>query len=300
MKDFEKRKNQEINTNTDGKAKTFCLFIVLLRAIATCFISNTHFDPIYPNPNFAVGGLIGDVLFFAVSGFCLAEIEKRFFLKWYGRRLLRICPSVIFVSGFFCLIGVASFQINSFWAFVKIFIYPTRYHFVASILLLYIPFYFVMRINAFKRNIPWIMLFVFAFWILTYIFLFDKTQRLDTAQVHLTKFLFFEIMLFGAYVKLHFDKFQNINRWTNWFLLVVFMAFYLVSKVIIDKKRLNNLQFLIVIFLFGIGAFFLLSFCGMENRIAKSKIILPIAKFLALIPYALRAQQRGFALYGYG
>ncbi len=46
-------------------------FIVYLRALAACLITNCHYEVIYPLKIFANGGLLGDVLFFAVSGLTL-------------------------------------------------------------------------------------------------------------------------------------------------------------------------------------------------------------------------------------
>ena len=65
------------------------IFITVLRALAACFITNAHYEGVYPTDLIANGGLIGDVLFFAVSGYCLYNIKLPF-LKWYGKRIYRI------------------------------------------------------------------------------------------------------------------------------------------------------------------------------------------------------------------
>ena len=44
-------------------------FITFLRAIAACLITNAHYTGIYPTDLIANGGLVGDVIFFAVSGY---------------------------------------------------------------------------------------------------------------------------------------------------------------------------------------------------------------------------------------
>lgn len=48
--------------------KKMIFFITVLRALAACLITNAHYTGIYPIEIIANGGLIGDVLFFAVSG----------------------------------------------------------------------------------------------------------------------------------------------------------------------------------------------------------------------------------------
>ena len=55
-------------------------FITFLRAFAACIITNSHYTGVYPLEIIANGGLIGNVLFFAVSGYCLANIKTNFFV----------------------------------------------------------------------------------------------------------------------------------------------------------------------------------------------------------------------------
>ncbi len=43
-------------------------FITFLRALATCLITNSQYTGVYPTDIIANGGLLGDILFFAVSG----------------------------------------------------------------------------------------------------------------------------------------------------------------------------------------------------------------------------------------
>ncbi len=70
-------------------ARNFFFFIVLVRALAAMIITNAHYTGVYPSDLIANGGLLGDVLFFAVSAFCLANIEENFG-KWYLKRLIRV------------------------------------------------------------------------------------------------------------------------------------------------------------------------------------------------------------------
>ena len=41
-------------------------FITMLRAIAACLITNSHYTGIYPTDIIANGGLLGDVIFMSV------------------------------------------------------------------------------------------------------------------------------------------------------------------------------------------------------------------------------------------
>ena len=53
-------------------------FINCLRALAATLITNAHYTNVYPISIIANGGLLGDILFFAVSGFCLYNIKLKF------------------------------------------------------------------------------------------------------------------------------------------------------------------------------------------------------------------------------
>ena len=41
-------------------------FVTVLRALAACIITNAHYTGVYPTDLIANGGLLGDVIFFAV------------------------------------------------------------------------------------------------------------------------------------------------------------------------------------------------------------------------------------------
>ena len=56
-------------------------FIVYLRAICAMVITNAHYEEIYPVSIIANGGLLGDVLLFSISGYCLYNI-KTDFIRW--------------------------------------------------------------------------------------------------------------------------------------------------------------------------------------------------------------------------
>jgi peptidoglycan/LPS O-acetylase OafA/YrhL len=51
-------------------------YITVLRALAAILITNAHYTGVYPNELIANGGLLGDVIFFAVSGFFLFNVKQ--------------------------------------------------------------------------------------------------------------------------------------------------------------------------------------------------------------------------------
>lgn len=240
------------------------LCITLLRTIATCLITNTHYNQIYPISALAVGGLIGDVLFFVISGFCLANIGDTGFAPWFRKRILRIYPTVWILSLVFLCTGF--FRVSPS-ELISLFLYPTAFHFVGSIVLLYLLFYPVLKIRYLQNHLPAVMLAVAALWVVYYSFLADRSIRLDVAEYPITKFLYFEGMLFGAYVRKHTEKYLGKNRIIKWLWLFASLVLYLLSKLTIDRFGWMDFQFVIFLFLFSIGAAFLVAFLGIEPKL---------------------------------
>ena len=221
--------------------KKMIFFITVLRALAACLITNAHYTGIYPIEIIANGGLIGDVLFFAVSGYCLYnvkyELSPKGFALWYGKRLWRVYPPVILMTLIYMLVGYYSLkEQNVFWWYV----YPTYYHFVASIIILYIPFFFTMKIEKVKRHITAVMFLVALVGLGVYIFWYDKTSyHIDTVREPYIRFLFFESMLLGAWFRKNDYRFRNIFQWRLVGGGAISFAIYFVSKILFSGGHLD-------------------------------------------------------------
>lgn len=210
-------------------------FISFLRAIATCLITNAHYTGIYPSDLIANGGLLGDVIFFAVSGYCLCDVKKTFF-AWYGKRIYRCYLPVVIITVVYLILGFYRFQDNSFFYW---FIYPTYYHFVASITILYIPYYFVMR--CLKDKIFEVMVAVAIIGVVIYVFVYDKTYyHVDNVREPFIRFLFFECMLLGAVFRQNYNSQKNVGN-GKWYVFATGTLFllYFASKMLFSQK--NNL-----------------------------------------------------------
>ena len=207
--------------------------------MATALITNTHFNNVWPSESLAVGGLLGDVLFFMISGYCLVDSKSKNFFVWYVKRILRIYPAIILMTlvndavGYFSLTGKSAFSV---------FVYPTAFVFVGAIMVLYIPFYFYRKLitpGTFsnenisagaesKISIEKISLLglaaIFACYMLAYLFIVDKSEYWMNAVTHpITLFLYFTAMVSGVTLKrLGFLKKAN-NKWF-WVLLCVLVA----------------------------------------------------------------------------
>lgn len=230
-------------------------FITFLRALAACFITNAHYTGIYPTDIIANGGLIGDVLFFAISGYCLYGIKYELSLKgfglWYGKRIWRVYPPVIIMTGCYMLLGAYSLADHGF---VWWYIFPTYYHFVASIIVLYIPFFFIMKVDGLRKNIIWVMLGIFAIWLAIYIVFYDKSYyHIDTVREPMIRFLFMESMLLGAWFRHNDSRLRNKIAIKYPIIMIVSFLAYFASKLLFSLKReFSGFQFLnqIMIFIF--------------------------------------------------
>lgn len=267
-------------------------FATVLRALAAMIITNSHYTGVYPTDLLASGGLLGDVIFFAVSGFCLCNPKQRF-LPWYGKRILRIYPQVWILTGLYCLLSIYSL---ADWSWAELFLYPTNFHFVASIILLYIPFYFLMRWEQVKRHIPWMLLAVAAAQLLCYIFFVDKsTYHIDAVREPFIRFLFGEAMLLGAYFRLHLDAFRNKNKCINWVLLILSAGVYFASKLAFSKmESISAFQLLNQYSLFLLLYFVFRCFAGIDAKLeAMPRWLKRILEFIAEITLEIYFVQIG-------
>lgn len=213
------------------------LSIAILRVLATALITNTHLNDVWPSESLAVGGLLGDVLFFMISGYCLVDSKSKNFFNWYIKRILRIYPAIILMTvfnlsiGYFSLIGKSVFSV---------FVYPTLYVFVGAIMLLYIPFYFYAklitpiassneRINTrsivSRGKLSMIgVAAVFACYLIAYLLIVDKSEYWMNAVTHpITLFLYFTAMALGAALK-RIGLLEKTNRKSLWVFLCVIVA----------------------------------------------------------------------------
>ena len=175
-------------------------FITWLKALAACLITNSHLDKIYPLESLATGGLLGNLLFFAVSGFCLYHIKQPFH-KWYLKRLLRIYPAVWIATGI--CVAVGTYEVYSWHHVLRLFLYPTYYHFIAAILILYIPFYAVAWLAKHSQQPRKVLamtgIATIIGYAIVYIFYYDTSYyHIDTVEEPMIAFLYFLSMLLGA------------------------------------------------------------------------------------------------------
>lgn len=257
-------------------------FIIVLRALAAILITNSHYTGIYPTDLIANGGLLGDVIFFSVSGYCLYNTKNNFF-KWYGKRVYRIYIPVIIITLFYLIIGSYSLDENYilWW-----FLYPTYYHFVASIIILYIPYYIIMKIDYLKKHIIHIMIIIALIWIGIYVLFYDKSYyHIDTVREPMIRFLFFEAMLLGALFRQKDDDVRNKFSIINLVGLIISLMAYFGTKMLFSKIesiayfQIFN-QFMLLVLLFFLFKFF----ASLDSKLEQlPNLIKQILTFIAKI-----------------
>ncbi|MFR5876141.1 MAG: acyltransferase family protein [Eubacterium sp.] len=242
-------------------------FINFLKALAACLITNAHYEGVYPVDIIANGGLIGDILFFCCSGYCLYNVKLNFF-KWYPKRLYRIYVPVILITVIYLLIGLYNFEDRNMFEWL---IYPTNYHFIASLVILYIPYYFCLKIDWLRNHLIHIMCAVFVLWILIYFIAYDKSYyHIDDVHEHMIKFLFFESMLLGAVFRKYDKKIRNNFKKIYPIVTAIVFILYFSSKLFFSRySSFSNLQFINQIIIFVLLIFIMLTFDGLDSKLEK-------------------------------
>jgi hypothetical protein len=123
------------------------------------------------------------------------------FLSWYKKRFVRVyIPAWIMTIGYMLL---GAYVINSWQDVLTFFVWPTHWHFVASIILLYIPLFYVTKyIEMTPRNYWRLAGLLFAVQLILYVTLYDTSYyHIDKVREPMIEFLFFQSMLLGLHYR---------------------------------------------------------------------------------------------------
>lgn len=259
------------------------LFIVFLKALAAVLITNAHYIGVYPTDWLAHGGMIGNIIFFAVSGYCLYNVKSNFAL-WYAKRFMRVYFPMFIITIAYILVGY--FKVSDEQNLIWWLIYPTFYHFVLSILILYVPYYFIMRIQKLKNNLLPVMFFIAAVFAIAYIFAFDRSYyHIDDINSPMVRFMFLESMLLGAWFRQNDEKIRNSGKGAvKFFVLSAFMCVvFFASKLIFSRiKQVSDFQFVnqlvLMLLLYCVFRFF----AAMDSKFHKFPApVVKIVKFIS-------------------
>lgn len=264
--------------------RTF-LFIVLIRAIAAVIITNSHYTGVYPTDLIANGGLLGDVLFFAVSGYCLANTRQPF-LRWYLKRFIRIYIPVWIITLIYTILGFYSIDTNEA---IKWLIWPTHWHFIASIILLYIPLYIISKyVKMNTKNYLITTSAIFTLQIITYFTVYDHSYyHIDNVYQPMIEFLFFQSMVLGLHFRWKCEQNDCLNTKPSIKILLIgiFLFFlYFASKMIFVKyEQIADFQILNQVLLYCFLYVLFLLFMSLEKKLLafESTKCWTVIKFIA-------------------
>lgn len=260
-------------------------FINWLKAIATILITNSHYADIWPVSAMAAGGHLGNCLFFLVSGFCMCHIKESF-PKWYAKRILRIYPALWLAIAINLVLGF--FSIGSFTGFLHHFFYPTWYHFITSIMLLYLLFYPVRTLQKkYAVSSIWVILITLLLFTLVYLFRFDSSYyHLDAVEENWVRFQFWISMMAGAHLRESYARISSKISVAEWILLPVLTVVYFAAKIAVSRYPiLWDVQFLSPLTLLLLVIYLSLIFIKLEKqgRFASENRLNPLIRFLSSI-----------------
>lgn len=251
---------------------------VVLQCLAALSIANSHLEAFYPQSWMAADGLLGNSMFFLLSGYglmCSEQQHSRPFLQYYWRRILRIYPSLFLTMLIFPLWRYGTWRVWSVTDYIRHFIYPTGYEFIWQIMVFYIAFYFLSKLRQ-----PRIFLWTATALILPYAwFWWTDVESGRTASLMLGKIntyikwvYFFQTMLLGGWLAGGDLKRCLLKLRHPWLLLAGFFMAYVAIKYAMVKgvrtplglffnfySLLHLLTVVIILFAFGltIGSAFL-------------------------------------------
>lgn len=173
-----------------------------MRFLGIILITNSHIDSLYPLPQLATGGALGNALFFIISGYGLVRsytCRTTSLPAWFSRRIMRIYPSVIIVTLFVEILLNQGWREWTATNYISVFVWPTQYWFVGALMLFYPFIYVPMRLQK-----PVLYLALIAVIILPYAYFYMVTLDLSHYSIEGSshfKWLFYCIvMLFGGYL----------------------------------------------------------------------------------------------------
>lgn len=272
-------------------------FIVVLRTVACMLITNSHGEEVYPIRILASGGLLGDVIYFAISGYCLYALKEMKFLPWYGKRLKRVYIPTWITAGLFIVTGI--YGTIGAKRVCELLFWPTHYHFVASILVMYIIFFFAMKyINRDEmggsRRLVRLVLAAAAVFLVLFYTVYDRSYyHIDNVNDHIIWFLYFSSMMIGAYFRMNSSQYLGKTTVLSWIGMFGSGILYIATKLACSRgvippvvQWVNQLTLLVLL------VFIFRSFIGLEEFMKKvpSSVMAPI-RFISSMAFEIYLAQ---------
>lgn len=136
-----------------------------LMGLAALLIANSHLEAFYPKRFMAADGLLGNLLFFLLSGYgvTLSQRKRPDALRlFYWRRLIRIYPSLWVAVLVAWVAGAVAFSSHNPIQWLAVLCWPTPYAFVAQIMIYYPAVWVLARMSL--RAVLTVTMIVAALW----------------------------------------------------------------------------------------------------------------------------------------
>ncbi len=163
-------------------------------------ITCTHLNDVLGS--LAVGGLLGDFLFFFISGYCYGKGISKNFGEWYIQRWEKLYPPVLLMLIVNYFAGLWEWPFPDLHSITlgnvfSTFILPTSFIFFGAIIILYIPmFIYVNSKNKYRYIGAGI---TFLAYILYYVFCVDHRSYSMNSTGHVTiLFVYFIAVILGV------------------------------------------------------------------------------------------------------
>lgn len=270
-------------------AVNFCIDV--LKAVAVLLILNSHMKGVYPSDIVSFGGGFGLAVFYTVSGYLLSKKPITCIKSWYLKKIMRLYIPIWIYGGFRVLTGIR--QIYSVTEFIHVFVFPT-YWFVASMVILYLVYYFVVgRINQNKNIINHILYVCLVAYTILYFcnikfcFLSLESLEIEGRGVEtpyiIMLLIWFVCMLNGVRMRTLQGKIKSTSP-REFILLAVSVLLFLIVKLI-SQRYIQQLEILLgIIYIVFADSLFKVAF-GCEKILQKESNGI-IGKFICLLSRA--------------
>lgn len=167
--------------NTGNSPQAYVTTLAL--GLAAWLIFNSHLEAFYPLPWLAADGLLGNTLFFVISGLGIfSSLDKRpqTIGDYLARRFWRLYPAVfiVLIIQFLLITPVLSYQAMDI---LRTFLWPTPFTYVAIIVPMYVLAFISHRLLP-KHAATWLAILCLA----VYGFFYYRSMQGFTADTRLT------------------------------------------------------------------------------------------------------------------
>lgn len=209
---------------------------VPLQCAAALLIANSHLESFYPQRWMAADGLLGNSLFFLLSGYglmCSAARKRRSFWNYYQRRIVRIYPLLWVVVLVFELGVHGAWRTWGAREYAWRLLYPTQYTFIMLIMVFYAVFFFVCQLQA-RRSFEFLLACLAIPF--SWLYLIDvlgsdfRSLQLGTRSPALWWVFFFQLMLVGGIIAKQPAVTATIARGRSWFFMGLLLGAYVLLK----------------------------------------------------------------------